>query len=164
MARRLRPSTKFGTASDKRRVSEADLIEADMNAGNEVTVYENQVPADFIYHWGYGFSNREAGETSFVYADLQNSGDSAINGELVLAITDSSQEDVLAKRYFQSLEDLRAAESDNRSERIIMSEMQPGAREDRHIELRVNADSASDGDTLSSSNSSVKLNYGRANA
>lgn len=139
-------------------------MSATMNAGNEVTVYSDQVPADFVFHWGYGFSNREAGETSFVYADFQNSSPAAIDGQLVLAITDSSQEDVLAKRYFQSLEDLRAAESDNRSERIVMSEMQPGAREDRHLELRINADSSSDGDTLTPAQCSVKLNYGRVNA
>lgn len=165
MAQRLRPETKFGTASGKKRVGEGDLIGATLNAGNEVTVYADQVPSDYYYHWGYGFSNREAGETSFVYADFVEAGaQNNISGELVLAITDSTREDVLAKRYFQTLEDLRAAEADNRSERILMSEMQPAAQEDRHLEVRIVADSSSDGDVVDTSNSSVKLNYGRANA
>ncbi|WP_436909946.1 hypothetical protein [Halosimplex marinum] len=163
MARKLVPETQYGSRSSKKRVSEGDLLDATLQAQNEITVYEDKVPADKAYHWGYGFSNREAGETSFVYADFQNSTPAAISGQLVLAITDSTQEDVLAKRYFQSLEDLRAAESDARSERIVMSEMQPAASEDRHLELRIVADSSSDGDTVSPGDSSVKLNYGTVN-
>lgn len=164
MARKLTPATQFGSSASKKRVSESDLTGATLRAGNEITVYSNRVPADKAYCWGYGFSNREAGENSFVYADFQNSAGSAINGQLVLAVTDSTQEDVLAKRYFQSLEDLRAAASDPRTERILMSEMQPAASEDRHLELRIVADSSSDGDTVSASNSDVKLNYGTVNA
>jgi hypothetical protein len=157
----LTPNAKSGENSDKKRVTDADLDEPDLVAGNEVTVYEEQVPADFAYHWGYGFSNREAGQTSFVDFDFQNSAGNAIQGELVLAITDSSQEEVLAKRYFESLGDLRDSVASDRTEKILMPEMQPAAREDRHLELRINADSGSDGDTVSSANSDGKLNYGR---
>jgi len=160
----LSPDTRSGHGSDKRKVSAGDLDEPDLVAGNEITVYQNQIPADYRYHWGYGFANREAGETAFVFADFQNSGGSAIDGELVLAITDSTGETVLAKRYFESLGDLRAAASDDRTERIMMSEMQPAAREDRHLELRISADSSSDGDTVSAANSDIKLNYGRVRA
>jgi len=163
MSRRLRPETQFATSADKKRVSAEDLTGATLQAGNEITVYSNQVPADKAYCWGYGYSNREAGENSFVYADFQNGSGNAIAGQLVLAVTDSTQEDVLAKRYFQSLEDLRAAEADARTERILMSEMQPAASEDRHLELRIVADSSSDGDTVDPSASSAKLNYGRVN-
>lgn len=162
MARSLRPNAQFGTRSDKKRVQAGDTTSTTLRAGNEITIYSEKVPADKVYHWGYGFSDRDAGETSFVYADLKDNSSTPVNleGQLVLAVTDSTQEDVLAKRYFQSLEDLRAAEADNRTERILMSEMQPAASEDRHLELRVVADSASDGLTYSPSNSTVKLNYG----
>jgi len=164
MSRTLTPDTRSGHNSGKRKVSADDLDEPTLVAGNEIVVYENQVPADKRYHWGYGFANREAGETSFVYADFQNSNDNAIDGELVLALTDSTGEDVLAKRYFQDLGDLRDAVNDDRTERIMMSEMQPAAREDRILQLRLVADSSSDGDDVSASNSDIKLSYGRVDA
>jgi len=161
MPQMLTPNAKSGERSDKRRVTAADLNEPSLVAGNEVTVYAQEVPADFGLHWGYGYSNREAGQTSFVDFDFQNSNGNAIDGELVLAITDSSQETVIAKRYFQSLGDLRDSVASDRTEKILMPEMQPAAREDRHLELRIVADASSDGDTVSSANSSGKLNYGR---
>jgi hypothetical protein len=163
MARKLAPRAQFGTGSDKKSLPASATQTADLVAGNEVTVYAEQVPADKVYHWGYGTPDRD-GMSSFVYADLQNGNGNAISGQLVLAVTDSTQEDVLAKRYFESLEDLRAAQSDERTERILMPEMQPAAGEDRHLELRVVADAGSDGDTYDPANSTINLNYGTVSA
>jgi hypothetical protein len=168
MARDLVPAPQFGASSSKKRVQSGDLINATLRAGNEITIYADKVPADKAYHWGYGFTDRQASQTSFVYLDLRASGngsgtaDEEINGQLVLAVTDSTQEDVLAKRYFESLEDLRASQDDPRSERIMMPEHQPGAQEDRHLELRVVADASSDGYEVDSDagSAAAQINYG----
>lgn len=162
MARSLQPIPQYGVQSDKKRVTEGDLTSATLRAGNEITIYADKVPADKVYHWGYGFNNKESGQTSYVYADIKDDSSSPVDikGQLVLAITDSTQEDVLAKRYFESLGDLRAALNDKRTERPTMAEMQPAASQDRHLELRIVADAASDGKTVGPSNSDVKLNYG----
>lgn len=166
MARDLYPDAEFGARASKKRVTAGDLNQQTLQAGNEITIYADKVPADKLYHWGYGFRDRQASETSFVFADLVASGNGTgnagdnISGQLVLAVTDSTQEDVLAREYFDSLEDLRESETAALSERLMMPERQPAASEDRHLELRVVADGSSDGVEVDPSASTAQINYG----
>ncbi|ELY69329.1 hypothetical protein [Natrinema versiforme] len=132
---------------------------ATMNAGNEVTVWKSKVPADKAYLHGHGTDNRESGPEAFIYASIQNSTPEQIEGDLYAVITDSEGRDVHARKEIGDLETLAAAEDDNRTERPMYPVQVPIAREDQHLELRVVADSASDGDELSASDSSIRMYY-----
>lgn len=157
-----------GLASRGRRkpVKGGDLDNATLNAGNEVTIWSKQVNADNRLWWGHGTNNRERGPHAFIYAQLFANGNGtgtdgdALVGELVAVITDSDQKDVIARREVGDLETLADAQSDNRTERPLFPSLAPYATEDKHIELRVNADSGSDGAEVAN-DSNVRMYYSK---
>jgi hypothetical protein len=170
MSQQMRESPRVAGAGTKRSIKSSSLEGATLNAGNEVTVFSTQVPADKIYAHGFGSGSRNQGRTAYVYAALVAAGSGtgsagdAIEGDLVLAITDSEQRDVLARYEFSDLESLADAEADARTDRPLEPVLEPLASEDRHLELRVIADDASDGVVVDPSASSARFYYTDINA
>lgn len=155
-----RAANRLGNAGNARTVRGSHLNDgATMNAGNGVTVYSKSVPSDKIYAWGAGSDNRQVGRDAFVYADLVDTDGNDIKGDLEYVITDSEQRDVHARGELGDLETLADAREDQRTERPQMPVTAPIARRDQHIELRVVADTDSDGVTLDRDASEVRLYY-----
>jgi hypothetical protein len=155
------PAKLLAGIENKNGVTSSDLNDgATMNAGNEVTIYSNQVPADKVYAWGAGSRDRNKGVNALIKADLTNKNSQAnIEGDLIAAITDSEQRDVHARVTVATLDELREAKDDARTERPIFPIKVPVARKSLYLELRVDADSGSDGDELDASDSTMQLWY-----
>lgn len=167
MSRTLLERPQFGDRVSAQPITEADLDNDTLTNGEEVTVWSKQVPADKVYTWGAGPFNRNAGNANFAYAKVLASGsgtntDGTVikNATVYLAITDSVQEDTLAKTSFGNLGDLNDAQGENRRERPVMGEMRPFASEDRYLELRVKAHDSTAGGSEIASDSNVQLWYG----
>jgi hypothetical protein len=137
-----------------------------VKAGTEVPVWSKQVGNDQILFHGHGPADREFAE-AFVGLDIVASGNGSggagdnIQGELVLAITDSDQRRVLASTTFDTLQQLRDALSESRSDRPVENALGPYAKPGRHLEVRINSDPATDGYEIDPSASSGNLYYTR---
>lgn len=149
--------------ADAKPVKQGHLTDATLQSGNEITVFAKPVPADKVYAWGDGRKSRDNGTPAFIYADINTATPTDIEGDLYAVITDSEQRDVLARKFVGDLTTLSDAAADPRTERPILPIHAPVARQDQHIELRVVADAASDGATVSSADSDVRLYYSEAN-
>jgi hypothetical protein len=167
MARDLYPSYQFGQRVSARTIDPAEFNDRKLQAGEEIAIWSTQVPADKGYVWGVGANNKDSGDANFVYAEFLESGNGAgtdgtvINdAEVVLAITDSTREDTLAKTTLNpDAEDLADAKASDRTDRPIVAEHAPYASEDRHLELRLRARSGADGVEVGN-DSNIKLKYG----
>lgn len=160
MSRQLSHNARYAEVGVKRTIKADQLNDgATMNAGNEVTVWSKQVPADKYYAWGAGTNNRVQGREAHIHADFVDDADNDIEGDLVAVITDSEQRRVVAEYELGDLGTLADAADDDRTERPLMPVLAPLAREDRHLELRINADSDSDGVDLDRDASDVRLYY-----
>jgi hypothetical protein len=154
---------QYGTASQQEVINGADLDTPTLQAGEYVTIWSATVPADQIYHWGYGPQDREFAE-AFAYCDLLADGTGALNddetisGTLRFAITDSTGDDI-ARKNFGDLDNLSDAEADDRTDRPVNPELAPAASEDKNLELQVKVASADDGAVVAT-DSLVKLYYG----
>lgn len=162
------PKHQFGRRVSPKRIDESNIDGTKaLQQGEEITIWSKQVPADKAYVWGYGPDNRESGNANYVYADfLANGsgtgtdGNTITDAEVVIAITDSTQEDTIAKTTLgPDTGDLSDAKADNRTERPVLPEHGPGATEDKHIELRLRARSGADGKQVGT-DSDVHLGYG----
>lgn len=159
MVRSLRTKKGLYELGDRRTIRAGQLSDEVLRAGNDITVFREKVPSDKQFWWGHGGESRTSGNTVHTKGDVVRAADGAsIDGEVVLAITDSDG-DPLAKRTYADLESLREAINESRSERPMMAAMGPAAGSDRYIELRINADAANDSDTVDSAASTLKLFY-----
>lgn len=171
MSDKIMYRTRFGLDADKRIINVDDLSTEVLREGNEITVYSRQCPADKIIGHGYGPKNGEFAE-AYINGDLVASGNGTgvagddVDAEIVIAVTDSTQEDVLARRVVTDTGDLREMTAEVRSDRLVESETTGRASEDKHIEIRLKARSASDGVELDTdpANSSFKFYTHEANA
>jgi len=155
---------------NKKTIRAGDLDQDDLKAGTEVPVWSKQVNDDQVLYHGYGPENRSAA-TGFVYLDLVATGDGAatsagdpIRGDVVLAVTDSEGDRVLASTTFESLEELRDSAGDERTERVIEAAMSAEgdlAGPGRQLEVRIEADDTSDGYEIDPDESDGKLYYGK---
>lgn len=151
-------------AGNKRAIKASHLDKKQVVAGTEVTVWSQQVAQDEILLHGHGTHVREYAE-AFVGLDVvatgNGSGDAAagdeINGDVILAITNSDQTRVLADVEFDTLDQLRDSLDEARTDRIVEELMTPYAKPGRHLEIRIRADSASDGDEIDPDASSGQL-------
>ncbi|MFB6255260.1 MAG: hypothetical protein ABEH58_00795 [Haloplanus sp.] len=167
MSRDLLPKYQFGTQVSPAHIDEADINDRALQAGEEITIWSTQVPADKAYVWGYGRNNREAGNANYIYAEFLatgagtgTDGNTITDADVVVAITDSTQEDTIAKTTLgPSAGDLADAKADNRTERPVFPEQAPGATEDKHLELRLRARSGADGKVVGN-DSDVNIGYG----
>lgn len=157
---------KLAEAGRRKVIKGQDLDTPTLIANNEITIWSAQVNSDTVLYHGYGSRNREVGENAFTYFEALADGTGngadgdAIEGTLIAVITDSEQQDVLARREIGDLQDLADAQSDARTERPHLPAQGPAAGEDKHLELRIEADSASDGVVLAN-DSNVRYYYGR---
>src|SRR6056297_2438011 len=121
MSDQLYHDERIADAGNRRPVKSSNLQTATMNAGNEVTIWAKQVPADKSLGHGAGTDNRQVGRNAPTYADLVASGNGAgndgdsIEGDLVAVITDSEQRDVIARTVIGDLETLADAAGDART-------------------------------------------------
>ncbi|GAB3315232.1 hypothetical protein [Haloplanus salinarum] len=167
MSQDLIPRYYFGRRLSTKRIDESELNDRSLQAGQEITIWSTQVPADKGYVWGYGPDNRDAGNANFVYGEFLASGSGTgtdgnviRDADVVLAITDSTQEDTIAKTTINpDAGDLADAKADPRTERPILPEHYKGASEDRHLELRLRARSGADGKVVGN-DSDLHLGYG----
>ena len=157
---------KLYNRGSKEPISAVDLDTETVKANTEVTIWSKQVNQDQVIFHGHGSHVRDVAE-AFAYLDLVATGGGAggagdnINGKLVLAITDSDQRRVLSSVTFDELDELPDAASENRSERPVEEAMAPFAKPGRFLEVRVEADAASDGYEVDPSASSGRLWYTR---
>ncbi|QGX95002.1 hypothetical protein EI982_09465 [Haloplanus rallus] len=154
---------------NKKTIRAGDLDQDDLKAGTEVTVWQKQVNDDQLLYHGYGPDRRSAA-SGFVYMDLVASGNGTatagddIRGDVVLAVTDSEGDRVLASVTFESLEELRDSANDERTERVIEAAMSAEgdlAGPGRNLEVRIEADDTSDGYEIDPDASTGKLYYGK---
>ena len=166
MSRALRPNYQFGTAAKPASISPGEFLAKTLTEGEEITIWHDVVPADKLYVWGVGPNNRQAGSANFSFAEFLASGngsgadgDVIRDADVVLAITDSTREDTLAKTTLGRAGDLADAQAENPSDRPILPEHGPAASEDRHLEIRLRAGSGADGVEVAQ-DSNVSLKYG----
>jgi hypothetical protein len=168
VSRDLLPSYQFGRRVSTLRIDEDDIQNKTLQAGEEITIWSTQVPADKAYVWGFGPDDRNAGNANYVYSTFKptgngskTDGDVINDADVVLAITDSTQEDTIAKTTINpDAGDLNDAVSDDRTDRPVVPEHAPGATEDKHLELRLRARSGADGAEVAN-DSDVHLGYGQ---
>jgi len=164
MSRDLLPNYQYANRASSRSVSPGDLQNKTLVQGEELTVWSDKVPADKLYTWGLGPNDRQAGSANFTFAEFLASGvgsgadgDVIRDADVVLAITDSTQENTLAKTTLGRAGDLADAKAENPSDRPILPEHGPASSEDRHLEIRLRAGSGADGvEVANDSNLSVK--------
>lgn len=160
MPRELRSAPSFYNAGDKEPIPAGEFYETTVKSQTEVTVWDKKVNQDQVLFHGHGPADREFAE-AFVNLDLQSKNNGAINGKVVLAITDSDQRRVLASTTFDSLEQLRAASNESRTNQIVEDALGPYANPGRYLEVRVEAVPGSDGNEIDASASSGQLYYSR---
>jgi hypothetical protein len=167
VSRDLLPRYQFGARVSPNRIDEDDINDRALQEGEEITVWSTQVPADKAYVWGYGQDNRDAGDANYVFAEFLEDGtgtgtDGNVirDAEVVVAVTDSTEEDTLAKTTLgPDAGDLADSKADNRTERPIFPEHAPGATEDKYLQLRLRARSGADG-VVVGNDSDVHIGYG----
>jgi len=168
MADTLIPRYYFGRRVSPQHIDEAEFENKTLQAGEEITIWSKQVPADKGFVWGYGPDNREAGDANNIYAEFLANGDGTgadgdviRDADVVVAVTDSVQEDTLGKRTLgPTTGNLADAKADDPTERPILPELYKGASPDRHLELRLRARSGADGIVVGN-DSDIDLGYGR---
>lgn len=165
MSNQLYYESDLVNQGSKEAIRAGDFDQDTLKEDTEVTVFAETVADDqFLYH-GFGARQRDRAE-AFVGLDLVatgggtgSSGD-AITGDVVLAITDSQQKRVLASQTFEDLDELRDSLAETRSDRVVEPALAPFARPGRVLEVRIEADAASDGVEIDPAASSGKLYYG----
>lgn len=165
MSNELYYDPRLVNQGSKEAIRAGDMDQDTLKQDTEVTVFSETVADDqFLYH-GYGARNRDRAE-AFVGLDLVASGNGTgtagddITGDVVLALTDSQQKRVLASQTFEDLDELRDSLSETRSDRVVEPALAPFARAGRVLEVRIEADAASDGVEIDPDASSGKLYYG----
>jgi hypothetical protein len=169
MPQQLSYDQRAAGAGSKESIRAGDLDQDTLKGGEEVTVFSKQVNDDQALYHGYGVRSREFAE-AFVGLDLVASGNGTgaagdkIDGDVVLAVSDSEGDRVLASTTFESLEELRDSLDESRSDRIV----EPAHTADgdiagagRRLEIFIEADASSDGYEIDPSASSGKLYYGK---
>jgi len=163
--RSLYYSRKIAGVGRRIPIRAGDFDKRVVQADQEVTVFSRQVEDDQMLFHGYGSRNRKTAN-GFVGLDLVATGSAAggagdsIDGDVVLAITDSDGRRVKASTTFTDLETLRESLAENRSDRVIEPAFGDLAGPGRRLEVRVVADAASDGVEIDPTASSGKLVYG----
>jgi len=157
--------------ADKDSVKASEMMQKELRANDDVTVYRERRPDDRVQWWGHGDENRNSGNSAHKYADLvatgNGSGDAAagdqIEGDVIIAITDSDHR-ILAERKVGDVDDLADAADDRRTERPMMPAYAPYLEQGRYREVIINADEESDGDELDPDASSARLYYSETSA
>ncbi|WP_363467831.1 hypothetical protein [Halogeometricum borinquense] len=148
----------------KRSVTASALSKETLKAGTENTVWAKQVAQDKKLFAGHGPEVRDYAK-AFIHAKLvasgAGSGDAGdiINGDLIVAITDSDQRRVFASHVVGNLGDLADALEDDRTSRPIMAALAPYAMPGRYLEFRILPSPGSGGVELDPAESDARLYY-----
>ncbi|WP_336359054.1 hypothetical protein [Haloarcula sp. CGMCC 1.6347] len=155
---------------NKKSIPASAMDQKTVVAGTEITVFAKQVAQDEILMHGHGSHLREIAQ-AFIGLDVVATGNGEassagdpVQGDVVLAITNSDQTRVLADVELDSLSQLRDSLSESRTDRIVEELLTPYAKPGRHIEVRLRADSGSDGYEIDPSASSGQLYYTQVDA
>jgi len=151
-------------AAGRRRASRdnirgADLEDNDLVDGTYIPVWEQQADRTTTYAGGHGPANRNSGNAGFGDLDIQNGAGNASDGKLRWEVyRDSSKENLKAVSDTFRSEDLRgAASGTDRTEKPVFPQKANVPPQDGYLVLAMDADSGSDGDTVSSANSTQDL-------
>lgn len=151
--------------SDRKRVRGSDLDNVTLQSGEWITVWSTEVKADTALFWGFGPRNRQAADATFAYLELLANGSGTgtdgdvISGDVRYAVQDSTGDDI-RRREWNDLDDLADAQAQDRTERIMQPELQPGASEDKHLALQVKVEPSQDG-VVVGNDSNSKVHYGQ---
>jgi hypothetical protein len=155
MVRNLYP--KGVSMGAEERIRNGDLNGATVDQDNWVPIFETQSTRTLKYAPGHGVSDRR-GNAGFADLDLQTSTPSDIDGQLRWEVyNDANKDDLVGVSATFRSENLRAAVNDNRTEKPMMPLLAPGAPDEGFVVLAFKADSGSDGDTISPSDSNVDV-------
>ncbi|MWG36950.1 hypothetical protein [Halomarina oriensis] len=159
MSQNMSYEPRLSRAGGKRPVTEADLLDQTLVAGNERTIYAKQVPQDKVYAAGNGGMDRLQGNGAHIFASIVDDVGNPVKGDLIVAITDSEQRRVLASTTVDTLGELADATTQERTERPLFPVLGPYAKPGRHIEFRIRAEPGSDGVSIDPAASDVRLYY-----
>jgi hypothetical protein len=168
MPRTLVEDRTLYSKGSKEPIAAGDLEKTTIPAGRETTVWAKQVGQDQLLWHGNGPEQREFA-TAFIGLDLVATGNGngdgtdgdAIQGDVILAITDSDQRRVLASVTLDTLAQLRDALDESRTDRIVEAALGPYAKPGRHLEVRIDGNASSDGYELDPVDSTGNLYYTR---
>lgn len=135
----------------KQQIGDGDLTEATLASDRWVPIFEVQSSKSIKYFPGYGTGNRQ-GQAGYSDLDLEADGSgTGTDGDSIAAelrwevYNDAAKDDLAAVGpYFRS-EDLRAAVSQDRTEKVLSPMQRVGAPEDGYLVLAAKVDSAQDG-------------------
>ncbi|RYJ12750.1 hypothetical protein ELS19_01370 [Halogeometricum borinquense] len=148
----------------KRSVVASELDQVTLTAGQENTIWAKKVAQDKALFAGHGPEVRDYAK-AFIHSKLVASGNGAgtagdvIDGDLIVAITDSEQRRVIASYVIGNLGDLADALTSDRTDRPVMAAIAPYAKPGRHLEFRVFPSPGSDGLELDPAESDARLYY-----
>lgn len=159
MSGRLTPSTRLAQADGAKQAIKAHHLDGDatLRSGQKIVVFQYQVPADKAAWFGYGHEDLPLGVAHIYAALVAASDNSPIEGDLRLRLTDSEGDDIIASREIGDLGTLADAEAQDRTERPELPALGPGGQGHRLLQIVVNADPASDGETIDTSASAMRL-------
>lgn len=169
MPRYLSPDRRAAGLGSKESIPASAFEQETLKAGVEVEVWSKKVNDDQTLYHGYGVENRDYA-SAFVGLDLVASGNGSgtagddIEGDLVLGVTNSEGDRILASTTYDNLGELRDSLTESRSDRLIEPAHTANgdlAGPGRRLVLLVNADSGSDGVEIDPSASSGKMYYGK---
>lgn len=141
---------------DRKQVTPNDINEPTVSAGSWSEIFVESSTNTKRYAPGYGTGNRQSSDAGYSDFDLQNSGATAIEGDFRWVLYESSDHDV-PLRISEPIN--ASAQRNSVTESLTDKQLYPGrtprAAQDRELVLEFKPDSASDGDTVDSANSTA---------
>lgn len=163
MPAQLEVDERAAGVGSKETVRAGDLDGKTLSAGEEITVWTEDVNQDQLLYHGFGVRARDFAE-AFVGLDIVNSAGNPVDGDIVIAVENSEGDRTLASTTFESIEELRDSLNETRSDRVVeAAHTAEGnlAGPGRQLAIYVVADAGSDGDTIDPDASSGKMYYGK---
>lgn len=162
MPQELQYDQRAADVGSKETIRPGEFSAKTLSAGEEITVWTEEVNQDQLLYHGYGVRAREFAE-AFVGLDVQNAAGNDVTGDLHIAVEDSEGNE-LAETTFDDLDELRDSQAESRSDRIVEpAHTAEGnlAGAGRQLAIYLEADANSDGDEVDPGASSGKMYYGK---
>lgn len=139
--------------------TEGDLNEVSVLSDTYRDILRRVSTESAKFYLGHGMRSRDDPNLGYMFADLQTSTPSNIDGTFRFVVYADSEDEVPIVGPQQDSRDMREAASDARTERPALPLLLPGAGKDKAIAVQFKADSASDGATISAADSNVLIPY-----
>ena len=159
-----RQNGKQVAQADRMEVMPGNIEEPTVSSSAWSELYTEDSTNTKRYAPGYGIGDSESSDAGFSDFDLQNSGGSAIDGNYRWVLYESSDHDVPLRISGNiNATQQRASLSESLRDKQLVPGMEPRGAQDRELVLEFKASDASDGDTVSASNSDAEqgLPYSR---